>query len=197
MPAVWVSTFLSMPSSSVNQRDSAVCQKCSLSRYPANASTQPPLPANHRINDPSRSLYDSDSSFLRENSFQESKGRFVDRSRSPRTKPAEAPSYVAYAANEVPTPAVVKPTDYTQYAQSFSREQAIFAKSRGTCSRDCPETCVNNRVYIHNFPTFLNPHDIERWLEQVGKLEILTRQCQRRRHVVIWDNGKGNCDAVA
>ena len=56
---------------------------------------------------------------------------------------------------------------------------------------------MNNRVYIHNFPTFLNPHDIERWLEQVGKLEILTRQCQRRRHVVIWDNGKGNCDAVA
>lgn len=161
--------------------------------------TQPPIPADQHVNESIRSLYESDSSFLNDGSFKETQGRFVDRSRSrsPRVKPMEPPSYVAYAAMEVAPPAVMKQTDYTQYAQSFSREQAIFAKSRGTCSRECPETCLNNRVYIHNFPAFINPHDIEQWLERVGKLEMLTRQCQRRRHVVIWDNGKGNCDAVA
>lgn len=120
------------------------------------------------------------------------------------SKPVPKDSYIAFATFE-PISSTSVSTKYIQYA----KEEDIRApepkvshsdfkyRTTGNCSCDCPRNCPNNRLYIHEFSHSIRRQDMEEWLERIGSLEIVTKSGKQHRHLVIWDNGKGTCDAVA
>lgn len=122
----------------------------------------------------------------------------------PISKSAHMDSYIAFASFE-PVPSKAVSTDYVRYAKeiAFPVSEPIRNKfdlkyrAKSICSRDCSRDCQNNRVYIHNFSHSISRQDMEEWLERVGVLEIATKSGKQHRHLVIWDNENGSCDAVA
>ena len=140
-------------------------------------------------------------------------GKYSSQSRSlippvreeiPSSEPSRLDTYIPFASFEPVSTANVS-TNYIQYAKEVDIRAAeritsnsdIKSRTTSECSRDCPRNCPNNRVYIHNFPHTIRRQDLEEWLERVGSLEAVTKSGKQHRHLVIWDNGNGTCDAVA